>query len=494
MSEIYLGGKPYAHQERIVRETWDKPYWGLFCEMGVGKSYMLIMTMVNLYLAGKVDTFLYVAKKGEYANFQVYELERWWPKHIKRLQYIYTGYSSTQQVKNIKAVLPSRVEPRIMSMNIEAIRSERPYALAEKFVRSSSKTMIIVDESTTMKDPKSTQTKALLQLRKYCRYARISTGTVAANSPVDVWSQVRFLDNNVLGYRSITAFKSEYLVQEDTFAGNRRYKSTVGFKNLRELNNRLKRTADIVLKKDCLDLPEKVYKRHLVKLTLEQIRLYKEFVDFSVTQLGGGDYVEAVNALAVNIKLHQIVCGQLRDTEGVYHDIDNNRFEECYNIIDGLMEAGERKIIVWSHFVRSTARLREYLSARKLGVVHMVAGLSTDERSQNIHEFKTNPNMHIYLANQQSSGFGSTLTESCSAIYFSNSDNYELRLQSEDRIHRIGQEQKCLYVDMHTPGTVEDNILNRANRKGDMRQGLMSRDDFIDSISFKGGYGLPLGV
>ena len=63
MTELYLGGEPFDHQRRIITESWNRPYWGLFLEMGLGKSYITIMTMINLWLAGKADTFLSVAKK-----------------------------------------------------------------------------------------------------------------------------------------------------------------------------------------------------------------------------------------------------------------------------------------------------------------------------------------------------------------------------------------------------------------------------------------------
>jgi hypothetical protein len=72
--ELVYRTKPYAHQLDFLKRTWKKPAWGMFCEMGVGKSKMVIDTFINLYLAGEIDTILYVAKKGELANFSTYEL------------------------------------------------------------------------------------------------------------------------------------------------------------------------------------------------------------------------------------------------------------------------------------------------------------------------------------------------------------------------------------------------------------------------------------
>lgn len=487
MNELYLGGSPYAHQAAAVSETWKRPFWGLFCEMGTGKSYIAIMTMINLWLSGQADTFLYVAKKGELSNFQVYELEKWWPKTIPRMQYIYEGYTKADHLKKIKAILKGGVPfPRIMSINIESLRSERPYMLAENFVRSSRKTMVILDECTTIKDPKSSQTKAMMQLRKYCKYARIMTGTVMPHSPVDVWSQTEFLDKGVLGYRSKTAFKADFHEQELVFMGQRRYMQTLGPKNIPLLREKLRSVATVLMKKDCLDLPEKVYSRKLVKLTPEQVRYYTEFVNYSVAQLPEGDYVEAVNALAVQNKLHQIICGQLRDNEGRYHAIDTHRPAATYDLVDEALSSGtEKKVIVWSHYVAATSRLVDFLLERRLGVIHMPGGLTIEDRAARIESFKTDPNKQVWVANPASSGFGLTLTESHTVIYYSNSDNYEHRLQSEDRTHRIGQNNPCLYIDLHTPGTVEDAILKRTMGKAETRLAVMSKEEFVASIQLK---------
>ena len=115
----------------------------------------------------------------------------------------------------------------------------------------------------------------------------------------------------------------------------------------------------------------------------------------------------------------------------------------------------------------------------------MPGGMTIEDRAARIHAFKTDPAMQVFVANPASSGFGLTLTESHTMIYYSMSDNFEHRLQSEDRIHRIGQTKPCTYIDMHTPGTVEDDIIARAQGKAQTRMAVMSKDDFLASIMLK---------
>lgn len=476
--------QPYQHQRDIVEQTWDKPYWGLFLEMGVGKSKIVIDTLANLYLSGRIDAVLYIAKKGEYANFPVYEIPVHMPDNVKYESYLYTGYSSTSQLAVIKKAIAPKPELRIFSMNIESVRAGKGFQIAEAFCKSSKKLMIIVDESTILKDHRSSQHKALMTLRDYADYARIMTGTLIPRSPVDVFNQSRFLHRMAMGVKTLTAFRASYEEQETVFLGNRRFQKTVGVKNVDKFRRQIRTFGTVLRKTDCLDLPPKIYGNKVVPLTAEQAKLYQEFVDYSIAEIDG-EFVEAVNALSVMSKLHQIVCGQVRLPDGTYRPVENNRHIYLADFAEEIFEGGQKKIVVWSHFREATARLYLELDRRGLGVAWLQAGISSEERSDLIADFKTNPNTQVFLGNPQSSGFGITLTEASTMLYYSNSDNFEHRLQSEDRIHRIGQSQTCMYYDFHTPGTVEDAILERTKSKGEVRDKLMPRQDFLKLISLR---------
>lgn len=474
---------PYEHQKRIVSESWQRPYWGLFCEMGVGKSFMVIATMAELYLTGKIDAVLYIAKKGEYLNFPVYEVPRHMPKNLEYELLNYTGYSSTKQVALIKKAVTPTTKLRIFSMNVESVRAGRGFQIAEAFCKSAKKLMIIVDESTILKDHRSSQHKALMTLRDYADYARIMTGTLITRTPVDIFNQAKFLNRMAMGVKTLTAFRGTYEEQETVFLGNRRFQKTIGIKNVDKFRRQIRTFASVVRKADCLDLPEKIYASKMVPLTIEQAKLYQEFVDFSIAEIDG-EFIEAVNALSVMSKLHQIVCGQIRLPDGNYKAVANHRASYMADFTEEVLE-NQDKIVIWSHFRLATANLHKELESRGLGVVWLQAGLSSEDRSALIAQFKTDPNTQVFLGNPASSGFGITLTEAATMLYYSNSDNFEHRLQSEDRIHRIGQSQTCLYYDFHTPGTVEDAILARTKSKGEVRDQLMPRDDFLRMIALR---------
>ena len=484
-NHLVFGTEPFEYQRHIVEHTWNKSWWALFMEMGTGKSKILIDTIVNLYLTGRVDTVLYVAKKGELSNFQVYELPKHKPEHVKCYAYVYRGYTKQEDLTKIKHMLnPSSTHLRVLSINIESLRNQtsKPYAIATHYLRSSKKSMIVVDESTTLKDRRSSQHKALVKLRKLAKYARIMTGTVMPHNPVDVFCQSLFLDKHAMGYGGVTAFKNIYVEQERKQFGARSFMAVTGYKNLDQLQGEMRSIGTVMRKTDCLDLPDKVYKRSAVELTPEQIKHYNDLVDYSLTKIDG-EYVECTNALSVIQRLHQIVCGQLRLPTGEYSLIENARYAALKETVDTILES-EEKVVVWSHFRAASEGLANYLR-QDHNLVHLKGGISIDERAELIEQFKADKSCRIFLGNPQSSGFGLTLTEAHTALYYSNSDNYEHRLQSEDRIHRIGQDQKCLYIDYHTPGTVEDAILDRNKMKALNRDKVMGKNEFAQLIRLR---------
>ena len=62
-------------------------------------------------------------------------------------------------------------------------------------------------------------------------------------------------------------------------------------------------------------------------------------------------------------------------------------------------------------------------------------------------------------------GYGLTLTAARNVIYYSNSYNLEVRLQSEDRAHRIGQGAKVTYIDLIVKDSIDTMILGSLEGK-----------------------------
>ena len=80
------------------------------------------------------------------------------------------------------------------------------------------------------------------------------------------------------------------------------------------------------------------------------------------------------------------------------------------------------------------------------------------------------------MGHPKTGGFGLTLTAANTVIYYSNSYDLELRVQSEDRAHRIGQENKVTYVDLLSPGTIDEKIVGALRSKIRIADQILGED------------------
>ena len=246
----------------------------------------------------------------------------------------------------------------------------------------------------------------------------------------------------------------------------------VGYQNLEELSERVDRFSYRVLKKECLDLPDKVYLRREVELTPEQKKVYGELKEYAIAELGEMEQVSVNNVLTQMLRLHQVVCGYTKTDEGTEIPIENNRLDELINVI-GEMRG---KIIIWANYRHNIKEIVETM--QELGGPSCVAGYywdSSDEERERVIEHFQDPDSELryFVGNTQTGGYGITLTQAQNVIYYSNNFDLEKRLQSEDRAHRIGQTNKVTYVDLVAPKTVDENIVKALRNKLDLAQEVL---------------------
>ena len=100
-----------------------------------------------------------------------------------------------------------------------------------------------------------------------------------------------------------------------------------------------------------------------------------------------------------------------------------------------------------------------------------------DERDQIVSNFQNKESSLKYMvANPKTGGYGLTLTASHTVVYYSNSYDLEIRLQSEDRTHRIGQENKVTYVDFIAEKTIDEKIVQCLRSKIDIATEVLGEE------------------
>ena len=460
--------KPFVHQLQALGCSWDKTNFAYFMEMGTGKSKVLIDNIAMLYDAGKINAAVVIAPKGVYRNWERLEIPAHLPDHIKTRVTTWVAPSSRtkQDKKDIDKLSETFDGLDIFLMNVEALSSKPAAQFLERYLLSTN-SLVAVDESTTIKTQNAGRTKNIVKVGKLAKYRRILTGSPVTKNPMDLYSQCAFLDEDLLGFSSYWAYKSRYAIEVKRHSSTHSFPHIVGFRNLDELSRKLAFFSFRVLKEDCLDLPSKVYSPRHVELTKEQEKAYNDLETFAITQLNNNT-LSVTNTMTMLLRLHQITCGYLPTDNGQPPvPLKNNRMDELLSVL----EETEGKVIIWANYRYSIFDIEKNLK-KKFGEDSVVTyfGDTKDQDRQEIVKSFQDPKspVRFFVANQQTGGYGLTLTAAHTVVYYSNNYDLEKRIQSEDRAHRIGQKNNVTYIDIICENTVDDNIVGSLRNKIDL--------------------------
>ena len=454
--------KPFLHQAAFLQRFWEEQHVALLADMGTGKSFMLINNAAMLYDKGQINAMLVVAPKGVYRNWYTGEIPKHMPEHVTHTMACWSPTPRKAEREQMDLMLNAVDTLRILVMNVEAFSTEKGVAFARTFLRVTNAYMAI-DESTTIKTPNAKRTKNIIKVGKEARYKRIATGSPVTKSPLDLYSQCEFLSPTCLNYNSFYAFQARYAVLVERRMPTHTFKQIIGYRHLEELQKKLNDFSFRVTKDECLDLPDKVFIRRDIELTDEQAKAYSQMKLMALTLIDG-NLMSTKNALTQLMRLHQIVCGHVKYDDGTEVDLPSNRIKELLATI----EECDGKIIIWANYRRDIENIKKALAVEYgLTTVATYYGDTEAEDRQAIVEKFQDPDsgLRFFVGNPRTGGYGLTLTEAKTVIYYSNSFDLEVRLQSEDRAHRIGQTKSVTYIDFISPNTVDEHIVKALRNK-----------------------------
>jgi len=453
--------KPYAHQMTALEKSWNKETYAYFMEMGTGKTKVLIDNAAMLYDKGKIDGLLIVAPKGVIGTWYNQEIPTHLPNHIENMTILWQANITKGQQEKLDMLFEPEERFHIFIMNVEALSTTKGRDFASKFINSHN-TLMVIDESTTIKNPSAKRTKNILNLSTQTKYRRIMTGSPVTKNPLDLYSQCEFLSPWLLDFTSFYAFRNRYAEMKTLHIHGRSIQVVDKFKNLHELSEQLKGFSYRVLKEDCLDLPEKNWTKRQITLTPDQRKIYIQMKETALAHLNG-KVASTVTVLTQLMRLHQITCGHFTADDGSTQPIANNRLNELMNVLSEM----EGKAIIWAHYqydIREIIKgiVKEYGPG---SVVDYYGLTPQDERQPNIKKFQDDPRCRFIVGTPSTGGYGITLTAANTVIYYSNGYDLEKRLQSEDRAHRIGQKKNVTYVDIIAEDTVDEKIVKALRTK-----------------------------
>jgi len=498
--------KPYEHQHIGFSRSCRSKYFAYLMDLGTGKTKVTLDVAAFMYDQGWINAIMVFGNNGSYTNW-ISGIEEHLPSHIKYTIGVWSSKNTKKQNEEmIKATTTQGLILKIFLMNIEAIAFARGYEAASSFVRAN-KTMAVVDESTTIGNPQAARTKAAIKIGALAVTRRILTGSCVDNRPLDAYSQFQFLCNGALGFTSYYAFRAQYAELEDIKIQRggalRSFKVVKGFKNLKALQESMAKISYIVKKEDCLDLPKKTIMYHNVELTDEQAKMYESLKKRSIAEIekttdskvvtdavslfdeltetgvsfsdewkesfkqniNQSGIVSVKIALTKMLRLHQLVCGHVKDDDGIMHDIKSNRLRA----LDELIEETNGNVVIWTSFTHSVNEITKFLK-EKYGpesTLTYYGDTPIQEREYAKTVFKRGgevPGVRFLVANDKTGGYGNNFTAITTAIYYSYNFDNNIHHQTMDRIHRIGQTEPVTYVYLrgliNGHPTIDDKILN----------------------------------
>jgi SNF2 family DNA or RNA helicase len=484
--------KGMSQQLEALRRMNGVDYFALLMEQGTGKTWTLLADGERMYSAGRIDAMLVLAPKGVHTNWVRREI----PTHMDDgvIARAWKSGAGKRDTAHLEELLKPRahgaeVPLRILAMNIDALVTPKGYAFALKFLRCT-KALMILDESSRIKNPKSARTIKLMSLRHLAVAVRIASGTPVTNAPVDIFAQFEFMESGLLGTTSYRSFVAEYadvlpathpmmqrMIKENARAAFAQViatnpDGTKRWRNLDKLQRLIAPHSYRVLKKDCLDLPEKIYQNIYFDIDAAQLAAYKLMKkEFRIVL--EDSTVTSVAKLSAIMKLQQITSGFVMkpDKSGLMYVTDGNpRLDALLELV----EDAPGKIIVWARFKEELRAINEALTKAGRKCVEYHGDVKTADREAAVDRFQDG-DADTFIGQPQSGGIGLTLTAAESVIYYSNDYNSETRKQSEDRAHRIGTKHNVVYTDLVATDTIDEEIAEALQRK-DRMAGLILGD------------------
>lgn len=437
--------KPYKHQDDGLKETAERECVALLMEMGTGKSKVSMDTAAYLWAKGKIEVMLVVAPSGVNEKWIIKEVEDHLPDWVPR-KAAFTNTTTLLATLDKLFDEPDFEGLIILSVNTELFSSSKQLDLLNKTLAGYD-VLVVVDESTRFKNTDSNRWESLRDVTLNARYVRLLTGSPVTRHVDDLYGQFKLMMENIAGERTLTGFRARFCEQD-----GEKYNRVVGSRNLDELGAWLAQHSFIRRKKDCLDLPPKMYLPRKCPLSAEQRKHYDALRDELVTYLNG-EAIEVEHVMAKVARLAQVCSGFLvQPSTGAVVELDcKPRMDALREIVD----EADAPVVIFTRFKPEVKRIcREFNWA-----VPYTGDESKEQRAANLAAFQRGE-LRALVGTMAAGGIGLDMTVANQMIYFSHTFDAEHRWQSEDRIHRIGQlSHSVTYHELYAPGTVDTKML-----------------------------------
>lgn len=459
-----VSAKLYAHQVKALHMALKRfevgSGYALLHDCGCGKSLTSIAIMGSLFHAEKIRRVLVVCPSS---------IVSVWEKEVARFaKFPYSLRALQGEKKNRISLLEELEDPAIENgalsiavINYESTHRDGMFEALQEYRAD----LIICDESQRIKSPKAAQSKAMHKLGAKARYRLILSGTPVQNNCVDLFSQYLFLDPSVFG-ANFFAFRARYVT-----LGGFQNKQIIGYKNQDDLIKKAHSIASRVTLEECVDMPGQIFIDHPVKLSDKEAKQYKTLRDESVAEIENST-ITADTILTKILRLQQFTGGFVADDDGRMHQVSTAKLNALADILEDYLSTG-KKAVIFARFTAELKAIRGLLDKTGIRYGFIDGSVPQEQRGAIVEQFQSDPECRVFVAQTATAGLGITLTASSLTIFYSLSYNYADYQQATARTYRIGQKEKCTYINLVAEKTIDSKILQALSRKEDTAKAIV---------------------
>lgn len=437
---------PHEYQEIAKNFILDKPFTGLFLDMGLGKtitSLTAIEELKNNYF--DVNKVLVIAPKRVAEDTWTTEHKKW--DHVENLKVVKIMGSPAERAKALT-----------QSGDVYIITRDNVAWLVDTVGKKWDFDTVIIDEISSFKSHTSKRFKKLKTVRPLIKRLVGLTGTPAPNGYMDLWAQIYLLDRGERLGKTITAFRKTFC---NTLYrhGYNEYELRPGAKE--EIDEALKDICISMKARDYLDMEEPLYINRRAKLDLKEYKMYKTMERDAVLQFENED-ITALNAAAVNNKLLQLANGAVYTEDREVIHIHDKKIDVLEELIE---EANGAPVLVFYNYKHDKSRIIEKFK----GDVRI---LDTEQDIKDWNDKK----IKILLAHPASAGHGLNLQAGGNiVIWFGLTWNLEYYLQANARLNRQGQKETVRIYHIIADKTIDERVLEVIKGKKTTQEELLRR-------------------
>ena len=443
------------HQAEAVAKTLPSRVGGLFMEMGTGKTRTAVeLARLRQHKIDRVVWFCPVALKMTVAH------------EIRKHTDCEAAATYVFDHKTREDTVPLDCFWYVVGIESMSLGSRALHSVMQCI---DERTMVVVDESTTIKGHWAKRTKRVTQICAKTRYRLILTGTPITQGVVDLYAQMRFLSPKILGYDSFYSFAENHLVYSTRNRGQ--IVRTLDYDWIIE---RIRPYIYQVTKDECLDLPDKLYTDRYCSLSDAQQEAYQrakeDFADDLLRYMDeDSDLSNGIAVFRLFSRLQAIACG-IQDGRL----IASNRL----NLLAGVLgEVGASPVVIWAKYRANVKQIVDRIRADG-GVAWGYDGSVPERKRQDVLD-NWRHSGGCLVSTQSLGSHGLDLTAAATVIFYARGFKYSENIQAEDRCHRIGQSRPVTYISLWADCGIEDRISSAIARKGNALDRLRTEIDKV---------------